>query len=173
MTKPAAATKPMVPDSPCPCGSGQTFAACCESFLLGQAVAPTAEVLMRSRFTAHVVGNFAYLHRTYLPTAKLPYQEEADAEELNWTRLVVHAHEDGPRPDLAFVDFSAYFQHESGERVLHEKAEFQRIEGVWYYSRAVRIGPAPVKSAHPKVGRNDPCPCGSGKKYKQCCLRVA
>ena len=29
----------------------------------------------------------------------------------------------------------------------------------------------PVKRAAPKVGRNDPCPCGSGKKYKQCCGR--
>jgi len=29
--------------------------------------------------------------------------------------------------------------------------------------------PEPVKRDDPKVGRNDPCPCGSGKKYKQCC----
>ena len=28
-----------------------------------------------------------------------------------------------------------------------------------------------VRYDSPKVGRNDPCPCGSGKKYKQCCLR--
>jgi preprotein translocase subunit SecA len=30
----------------------------------------------------------------------------------------------------------------------------------------------PVRSG-PKVGRNDPCPCGSGKKYKQCCGKNA
>jgi uncharacterized protein YchJ len=53
---------------------------------------------------------------------------------------------------------------------MHEKSEFQCIDGAWYFVRPVRQGPAPVKSAHPKVGRNDPCPCGSGKKYKHCCL---
>jgi preprotein translocase subunit SecA len=31
----------------------------------------------------------------------------------------------------------------------------------------------PIRHRGPKVGRNDPCPCGSGKKYKQCCLRNA
>jgi preprotein translocase subunit SecA len=31
--------------------------------------------------------------------------------------------------------------------------------------------PSPVIKSHPKVGRNDPCPCGSGKKYKKCCGR--
>jgi preprotein translocase subunit SecA len=30
------------------------------------------------------------------------------------------------------------------------------------------VVPAPIRSG-PKVGRNDPCPCGSGKKYKACC----
>ncbi|MCA9066876.1 MAG: SEC-C domain-containing protein, partial [Planctomycetaceae bacterium] len=28
---------------------------------------------------------------------------------------------------------------------------------------------APIVNDEPKVGRNDPCPCGSGKKYKKCC----
>ena len=30
-------------------------------------------------------------------------------------------------------------------------------------------GPAPFERESPKIGRNDPCPCGSGKKYKRCC----
>ena len=57
--------------------------------------------------------------------------------------------------------------------VLEEKAEFQRTNGAWIYTRALRQGPAPVRAAGPKVGRNDPCPCGSGKKHKHCCLRAA
>lgn len=32
-----------------------------------------------------------------------------------------------------------------------------------------KAGPAPIKRETPKLGRNDPCPCGSGKKFKQCC----
>jgi SEC-C motif-containing protein len=134
-----------------------------------QRPAATAEELMRSRFTAHVIHDYRHLHRTYAGTARKPYAEEAtDGNDVNWTRLVVHAHEAGPQPDRAFVDFSAYFQNGEGEDALHEKAEFIRSDGAWIYTRAVRTGPAPIK-ASPKVGRNDPCPCGSGKKYKHCC----
>lgn len=125
---------------------------------------------MRSRFTAHAVRDYVHLHRTYWGTAKKPYEPEPDAPELAWTRLVVHAHEAGAKPDTAFVDFTAYFADEGGEQAIHEKSEFVRSAGVWYYTRAVRSGPAPVKTAGARVGRNDPCPCGSGKKYKHCCL---
>lgn len=159
--------------SPCPCGRPQTFAACCGSILAGERPAATAEDLMRSRFTAHAVGDYKYLHRTYLETARRPYVEESDHGDLTWTRLLIHHHENGPRPDRATVDFSAYFDDQGQEGVLQEKSEFHRIDGVWYYARTLRTGPEPVKSTHPKVGRNDPCPCGSGRKYKQCCLKVA
>jgi SEC-C motif domain protein len=133
--------------------------------------ATTAEELMRSRFTAHVVRDHRHLHRTYLESSRQPFAEEpANEPEPTWTRLVVHAHEPGAKPDMAFVDFSAFYQVDGGEMALHEKAEFQRIGGVWFYTRAVRLGPAPVR-VQPKVGRNEPCPCGSGKKFKQCCGR--
>ena len=33
-----------------------------------------------------------------------------------------------------------------------------------------QIGNMPVENTEPMIGRNDPCPCGSGKKYKKCCL---
>jgi len=126
---------------------------------------------MRSRFTAHVVGDYRHLHRTYAGTLRRPYVEEETGGEMKWTRLVVHAEEAGSKPEIAFVDFSAYFQDGETEQALHEKAEFARIDGTWIYTRAVRSGPAPVKSSTPKVGRNDPCPCGSGKKFKHCCGR--
>jgi SEC-C motif-containing protein len=124
---------------------------------------------MRSRFTAHVLRDHAYLHRTYTETARRPFDPVQDeASDINWTRLVVHSHELGAKPDTAFVDFTAYYKHETGELPLHEKSEFIRTAGRWFFKRSVREGPAPVKAA-PKVGRNDPCPCGSGKKYKHCC----
>ncbi|MGY8718810.1 MAG: SEC-C metal-binding domain-containing protein [Verrucomicrobiia bacterium] len=53
---------------------------------------------------------------------------------------------------------------------MHEKSEFELIDGNWIFSKTLREGPAPAKAA-PKIGRNDPCPCGSGKKYKKCCGR--
>ena len=167
--KPAAAVPPR-PEQPCPCGSGQTFAACCAPLLKREQPAPDAERLMRSRFTAHVVRDYEHLHRTVLETAKEPYVPDPEAGGTNWTRLVIHSHEKGARPDFAYVDFTAYFQEGEEEKALHEKAEFQRVDGTWYYTRPVRQGPAPIKSVQAKAGRNDPCPCGSGKKYKQCCL---
>lgn len=126
---------------------------------------------MRSRFTAHVAHDFLHLHRSYLKTSREPYVEDPDAGKTLWTRLEIHSHQPGAKPDSAFVDFTAY--HQEGDReIAHlEKAEFQRVEGTWFYTRAVRVGPAPIVSSEAKVGRNDPCPCGSGKKYKQCCLR--
>jgi len=166
--------QPSLRGQPCPCGSGQVFDVCCEPVISGRQPAATAEALMRSRFTAHVIHDYAYLHRTHLPTSKLPYVEEApDASPMQWTRLVVHAHEANVKPDMSYVDFSAYFQEEGAEHVIHEKSEFFRVNGHWLYNRAVRHGPAPIKSAHPKIGRNDPCSCGSGKKYKHCCLKTA
>ena len=126
---------------------------------------------MRSRFTAHAVGDYRYLHRTYLPTSRQPYVEEATSGDVRWTRLVVHSHEPGAKPGTALVDFTAYFDDHGHEQPMHEKSEFTQVNGNWLFARTVRSGPAPVKTASPKVGRNEPCPCGSGKKFKQCCGR--
>ncbi|MBL9215017.1 MAG: SEC-C domain-containing protein [Opitutaceae bacterium] len=157
---------------PCPCGSGQQFEACCEPVLAGTRPAGTAEQLMRARFTAHVTRDYRFLHESHRPTAGRPYVPEAGEPAVTWTRLVVHSEEKGPTPDKAYVDFSAYGMEEGVEKVLHEKAEFVQVGGRWLYNREVRLGPAPYKAA-PKVGRNDACPCGSGRKYKQCCLAKA
>jgi SEC-C motif domain protein len=166
---PPAAAKP-TPASSCPCGSGKPFGDCCEPILTGQRQAATAEELMRARFTAHVVHDFGFLHRTYQPTSQTPFVESPDKPMTLWTRLVVHQHAPGIAPDTSTVDFSAYGTEEGQELVLHEKAEFVRQHGAWIYSRSLREGPAPFKASAPKPGRNDPCPCGSGKKYKHCCL---
>ncbi len=125
---------------------------------------------MRSRFTAHVAHDWRYLHRTYRPTADKPYVDEEETSPLAWSRLVIHAHEPGATPEVATVDFSAFFVNEHGEHALQEKSEFVRTNGQWIFTRTLRTGPAPVRATGPKVGRNDPCPCGSGKKYKHCCL---
>ncbi len=125
---------------------------------------------MRSRYTAHALNDFPYLHRTYAETRGTPYREEEYGNALEWTQLVVHQHEPEVRPGVSQVDFSAHFIEEGREGVLHEKSEFELIDGEWIFTKPLREGPAPLRAA-PKVGRNDPCPCGSGKKYKKCCGR--
>lgn len=171
VTQPTASNTLPTSEAPCPCGTGNVFGVCCEPLLKQQRTAENAEALMRSRFTAHAVGDYRYLHRTYLPTSREPYVEETPGGDVRWTRLVVHAHEPGKKPGTAFVDFTAYFDDHGREQPMHEKSEFVQINGEWLFARTVRSGPAPVKSAAPKVGRNEPCSCGSGKKFKQCCGR--
>jgi SEC-C motif-containing protein len=158
---------------PCPCGSEKLFEACCEPLLTRQRAAATPEELMRARFTAHVAHDFRFLHDTYRPTAGKPFVDDTEVPVMRWTRLVVHSSEAGRDAAQAFVDFSAYGLEGETEKVLHEKAEFHRVGGTWLYEREARLGPAPFKSTAPKVGRNEPCPCGSGKKYKHCCLAKA
>jgi SEC-C motif-containing protein len=157
----------------CPCGSGKLFSACCLPIHTGERTASTAEELMRARFSAHAVGDFAFLHRSYKPTANQPYVPSSENPTTQWTRLVIHSHTQGRTPDISYVEFSAYGLEQGVEHVLHEKAEFFREDGVWVYTRPLREGPAPFVAAEKKPGRNDPCPCGSGKKYKHCCLLKA
>ncbi len=123
---------------------------------------------MRSRYTAHVLHDTRYLDRTYLPTMKHPPAEAAPRGNTKWVKLEIHRHDADVRPGVSHVDFSAHFTEDGQAGIHHEKSEFERIDGAWIFSRILRQGPAPVVAAA-KVGRNDPCPCGSGKKYKKCC----
>lgn len=159
-------------EKPCPCGTGKKYGECCLPIIKKQKPAADAEQLMRSRFSAHVARDYEHLHRTHLESSKEPFEADPEgAGGTNWTRLKIISHEKGLKPDFAYVDFTAYFVENDEEKALHEKAEFQNIDGTWFYIRAVRQGPAPIKKTAVTVGRNDPCPCGSGKKYKQCCLK--
>ncbi len=153
---------------PCPCGSGRTFGECCEPLINGTRPAADAEQLMRSRYTAHVLHAFEYLHETYAGTAGTPYTEEEYGNTIKWTKLEVHSHEPEVRPGVSYVDFSAHFEERGQRGVMHEKSEFVQQNGQWIFNRPLREGPAPVVNTT-KVGRNDPCPCGSGKKFKKCC----
>jgi SEC-C motif-containing protein len=123
---------------------------------------------MRSRYTAHVVQDTGYLDRTYLPTRRHPPADTPPLPPTKWVKLEIHAHDANVRPGVSHVDFSAHFTEDGKAGVMHEKSEFEQIDGAWIFTRTLRQGPAPVVNAA-KVGRNDPCPCGSGKKYKKCC----
>jgi SEC-C motif-containing protein len=173
MSNPSAATADKDPARSCPCGSGKPFGACCLPVLSGERIAATAEELMRARFSAHATHDFAFLHRTYRPTSSQPFVPASEVPTTQWTRLEIQSHVQGRTPDISYVEFSAYGLEEGVEHVLHEKAEFAREGGAWIYTRSLREGPAPFKASAKKPGRNDPCPCGSGKKYKHCCLLKA
>jgi SEC-C motif domain protein len=158
--------------SNCPCGSGSTFEACCGP-ILGGAPAPTAEALMRSRYTAYVKRDIAHLERSLSADQRKDFAaEEAKkwAESSEWLGLTISRTEQGGVDDkIGAVEFSAKFRTEGKDHEHFEVALFAREDGRWVYTGQVNEPGKTVKRETPKIGRNDPCPCGSGKKYKKCC----
>ena len=68
------------------------------------------------------------------------------------------------------VEFICRFNQNGEEQVLHERSRFRRDEGTWRFVDGQLVKAKPLRRESPKVGRNDPCPCGSGKKFKKCCI---
>lgn len=153
----------------CPCGSGADYGDCCGPILAG-APAPTAEALMRSRYTAFTEGNIEHIARTHAPEARLDFDTEGaahNARTLQWQKLEIHQtaeNDDG----TATVEFSATFRRGMQTLVHHELSQFRKVDGNWMYVEG-QINPRGQPRQVTKHGRNEPCPCGSGKKYKKCC----
>ena len=118
-------------DTRCPCFSGNTFDACCGPILAG-AAAPTAERLMRSRYTAFVVEDAAHLLRTWHPTTR-PHTIDFDPD-LEWRRLLVIDREaGGPFDRVGVVEFEAFWREGAERGSLHERSRFVREDRHWYY----------------------------------------
>ena len=154
----------MAPSSLCPCGSQSAFANCCEPYLLGTAIAPTAEALMRSRYTAYCRGQVDYLIATHHPSMRRPSDRanlSKSMQNTTWLGLTVLNTERGqPEDDTGIVEFVALYRTgEVGQ--LHERSRFQKQKGRWFYVDGDHLPPLEPK-------RNAPCWCGSGKKFKQC-----
>ena len=115
----------------CPCGLGDDYDACCGRLHAG-APAPTAEALMRSRYSAFAVGDADYLLRTWHPSAR---PETLTLEpELRWIRLAVLATEDGGLFDAAgTVQFRAVYVQDGKRGVHAETSRFVREDGLWTY----------------------------------------
>ena len=146
----------------CPCGSGVSFALCCEPFLVGKLLPQTAEQLMRSRYTAYSRADINYIRDTMRGPAAQGFDSEAAAKwaaAVEWLGLkVLSASEDGDQGEVIFV---ASFREKGELREIRERSRFEKTKHKWYYVDQVRTD---------KLGRNDLCLCGSGKKYKKCCL---
>ncbi|WP_082044159.1 YchJ family protein [Aeromonas sp. L_1B5_3] len=147
----------------CPCGSNLSLDLCCGS-LHGGAPALTPEQLMRSRYSAFVLGLGDYLvhswHPDYLGDLTAELLSQTDTQ---WDSLEIIASQGGPDDILGMVEFKAWFVEGETRHCLHERSRFVRHEGRWVYTDG-EIDPVPLR-----IGRNDPCPCGSGKKFKKCC----
>lgn len=153
----------------CPCGSGAAFAQCCGPYLDGSRLPATAEALMRSRYTAYTRMDDKYLLESWHPDTRPDDEHPSDDGDGSvWTGLEVLRSEAGGADDAeGIVEFVARCDINGTPAQLHETSTFQRVDGRWYYVDGE--GQTPVRRSQPKVGRNEPCPCGSNKKYKKCC----
>ena len=165
----------------CPCGLDFPYTDCCGPLIRGVSYADTAEDLMRSRYTAFAKGEWDYLEKTRYPG------DPSDGETSSlfsqdgrvWTRLeIFESQKGGAFDDTGEVSFAAYYSDGGQEKILRETSKFIKENGKWYYSQAQsqtqaqapsRDSSQPFVRKSPKVGRNDPCSCGSKKKFKKCC----
>jgi SEC-C motif-containing protein len=143
--------------------------------VIAGAPAPTAEALMRSRYTAYVRGAVDHIlgsHTTEAARNVDRASTERWSRTSTWLGLTVVATDGGgPSDDEGTVEFIARFSNalDAPEQVHHERARFVRNprDRRWLYAEGRVVGAPPVRrEVHP--GRNDPCSCGSGKKYKKC-----
>lgn len=127
-------------DARCPCLSGSSYGECCGPLHAGTASAPTAERLMRSRFSAFALGDAAYLLASWHPSTRPP-SLELD-EGLRWYRLdILGRSAGGPLDREGVVEFVAHHRPRPGfpgtAGTQHETSRFVREEGHWYYVSAL------------------------------------
>ena len=127
---------------------------------------------MRSRYSAYVEHAIDYIVNTCAEDEQERIdinQTKAWSEKSRWLGLKITAVEKGgPADTEGAVEFEALYEMDGLRDTHHEKARFKKTDGRWLYEEG-DISAKTVVRAGPKVGRNEPCPCGSGKKYKHCC----
>lgn len=123
-------------NEPCPCGSDNSYRACCGPLHEGQSQARTAEELMRSRYSAFAYGDADYLFRTWHPRTR-PADVTVDPG-ITWTGLqVIDTLAGGAGDDSGEVEFTARYESTGSAGSLHERSRFERRAGRWFYLDAV------------------------------------
>lgn len=117
----------------CPCQSGLLYSHCCRPFHDGK-TAPTAEQLMRSRYSAYVQRDAAYLHKTWHASTRPSLKQLRRPEALEWLGLTIIRTELGLETDqTGLVEFIAHFTEQGKKQQLQETSQFIKEKGKWYY----------------------------------------
>jgi SEC-C motif-containing protein len=147
----------------CPCGSSRPYEQCCEPYHLGRAVAEIPERLMRSRYCAFVLRHFRYLIATHHPQYLHGLTEQQLAQgKTQWLGLEVMS--STQQSEYGEVTFKAWFIENKHIDAIYECSSFIKQDDHWFYTHGHQM-----QTRLP--GRNDPCICHSGKKFKQCCAK--
>ena len=158
----------------CPCGSGKKYGECCEPIIKGKIKAPSAEACMRARYTSYVVGEIDYIINSCEEGEGIGEIDRKATEDWSkqsqWNGLKILRTEKGEKEGEEIVEFEADYSRHNMQDIHPELSLCKEVGDAWEYV-AGNVIPTTVTRVGAKVGRNDPCPCGSGKKYKQCCGR--
>jgi SEC-C motif-containing protein len=126
---------------------------------------------MRARYSAYVFAEMDFIFASTHPEYCEGYDHAGTkewAETAEWQGLeILGASKGGADDSVGEVEFIARFSEKGTNREHHEAGQFKRKDGNWYFTEGKMVRPKPVVSV--KIGRNDPCSCGSGIKYKKCC----
>lgn len=156
----------------CPCGSNELLTECCGPILDGTKFAKNPEAVMRARYSAYAIHKTDYLGKSLHPSNRDDFDPKAVekwSHEAQWLGLeIINTTE---KNNKGYVEFKSKFKQDGVIRTHHEDAEFRKVDGQWYFWDGKLVTNKPIKNDGPKIGRNDPCPCGSGKKYKKCCAK--
>lgn len=159
----------------CPCGSTKTYSKCCAVYIDGKKSPPSPEMLMRSRYTAYTQANIDYIAQTMKGAAAKDFfsaETKRWAEHVKWLGLTILHISPIENNDHGFVEFKIDYLFNGKRQGLHEISEFRYEEGKWFYIDGEAGDTNSVIQKPERIGRNEVCPCGSGKKYKKCCAAV-
>jgi len=125
----------------CYCNSKKTFSACCEPIILGKQDAETAEQLMRSRYSAYVVGNVNYLMNSHHPNTR-PVKERKSilkwTKSLTWISLEIISKQKGHQIDAeGNVEYRALYIENGKIECIHENSYFVKENNKWYYKSGI------------------------------------
>ncbi len=155
----------------CACGSGAGFATCCDPVIKGERDSETAEELMRARYTAFATGAIDFIvastHSRTKSEIDVPFIRDWSLNS-DWRGLQI-LEVKSVNENKAFVSFEAQYTKDGKEQNHREKAVFEREDDSWRFVTGDELKNPTVRYEVPRPGRNEPCPCGSGKKYKKCC----
>jgi SEC-C motif-containing protein len=146
---------------------------CCGLYIKDGIPVPTAEKLMRARYSAYALGEIDFIMDTHEVDPKEAEESRKATEDWakgsEWQGLeIIKTSKGGEEDDNGTVEFKAHYMVDRARYTHHEISRFERKNGKWIFAEGQQVN-KPVQRDEPKVGRNDPCPCGSGKKYKKCC----
>jgi len=159
----------MIDNMLCLCGSGMSQSDCCHLLHCGAKFAPTAEALMRSRYSAYVMKNESYLLETWDRNSRPTTIDFAREEDIEWRYLqIINIKKGGTKDRKGIVEFKAYYRQDGEEYAMNEVSRFVKKTGRWFYLDGIVKSVGKVEQPSHQ-GKNAPCSCGSGKKFKRCC----